>query len=83
MLPGRTHPTMNSSGSGGYILHVIKVCVCLLSELIIALHARGSSYDDPTANSVIIPRSKKPKTDTEQILDSSEATPPSLRPSSP
>ncbi|KAJ3929551.1 MAG: Gcd10p-domain-containing protein [Lentinula lateritia] len=65
VLPGRTHPTMNSSGSGGYILHVIKV------------------YDDPTANSVIIPRSKKPKTDTEQILDSSEATPPSLRPSSP
>ncbi|KAJ3861782.1 Gcd10p-domain-containing protein [Lentinula novae-zelandiae] len=65
VLPGRTHPTMNSSGSGGYILHVIKV------------------YDDPTANSVIIPRSKKPKTDTEQTLDSSEATPPSLRPSSP
>ncbi|KAJ3812381.1 Gcd10p family-domain-containing protein [Lentinula lateritia] len=29
VLPGRTHPTMNSSGSGGYILHVIKVCVCL------------------------------------------------------
>ncbi|GAV98795.1 Gcd10p-domain-containing protein [Lentinula edodes] len=65
VLPGRTHPTMNSSGSGGYILHVIKV------------------YDDPTANSVIIPRSKKPKTDTEQTLDSSEATPPFLRPPSP
>ncbi|KIK70641.1 hypothetical protein GYMLUDRAFT_65858 [Collybiopsis luxurians FD-317 M1] len=25
VLPGRTHPTMNTSGSGGYILHVIKV----------------------------------------------------------
>ncbi|KAJ3837341.1 Gcd10p family-domain-containing protein [Lentinula raphanica] len=27
VLPGRTHPTMNTSGSGGYILHVIKVYV--------------------------------------------------------
>ncbi|KAJ3731995.1 Gcd10p family-domain-containing protein [Lentinula guzmanii] len=43
VLPGRTHPTMNTSGSGGYILHAIKV------------------YDDPTANSVIIPRSQKTK----------------------
>ncbi|KAG7099670.1 hypothetical protein E1B28_001495 [Marasmius oreades] len=25
ILPGRTHPTMNTSGSGGYLLHVIKV----------------------------------------------------------
>ncbi|KAJ4002289.1 Gcd10p family-domain-containing protein [Lentinula boryana] len=25
VLPGRTHPTMNTSGSGGYILHAIKV----------------------------------------------------------
>ncbi|KAI3622705.1 eukaryotic translation initiation factor 3 62 kda subunit [Moniliophthora roreri] len=25
VLPGRTHPTMNTSGSGGYILHVVKV----------------------------------------------------------
>ncbi|KAE9398517.1 Gcd10p-domain-containing protein [Gymnopus androsaceus JB14] len=27
VLPGRTHPTMNTSGSGGYILHAIRVCV--------------------------------------------------------
>ncbi|KAJ7361438.1 Gcd10p family-domain-containing protein [Mycena albidolilacea] len=25
VLPGRTHPTMNTSGSGGFILHAIKV----------------------------------------------------------
>ncbi|KAI1793101.1 Gcd10p-domain-containing protein [Ganoderma leucocontextum] len=25
VLPGRTHPTMNASGSGGFILHVIKI----------------------------------------------------------
>ncbi|KAG0700659.1 Gcd10p-domain-containing protein [Suillus ampliporus] len=25
VLPGRTHPTMNTSGSGGFLLHVIKV----------------------------------------------------------
>ncbi|KAJ7459153.1 Gcd10p family-domain-containing protein [Mycena galericulata] len=27
VLPGRTHPTMNTSGSGGFILHAIKVYV--------------------------------------------------------
>lgn len=27
ILPGRTHPTMNTSGSGGFILHAIKVYV--------------------------------------------------------
>ncbi|GLB35838.1 putative eukaryotic translation initiation factor 3 62 kDa subunit [Lyophyllum shimeji] len=25
ILPGRTHPTMNTSGSGGFILHAIKI----------------------------------------------------------
>lgn len=25
VLPGRTHPTMHTSGSGGFILHAIKV----------------------------------------------------------
>jgi tRNA (adenine-N(1)-)-methyltransferase non-catalytic subunit len=25
VLPGRTHPTMNTSGSGGFLLHAIKV----------------------------------------------------------
>ncbi|KAI0828876.1 Gcd10p-domain-containing protein [Trametes gibbosa] len=25
VLPGRTHPTMNASGSGGFIFHVIKI----------------------------------------------------------
>jgi len=25
VLPGRTHPTMNTSGTGGFILHAIKV----------------------------------------------------------
>ncbi|KAJ6621065.1 Gcd10p family-domain-containing protein [Mycena sp. CBHHK59/15] len=27
VLPGRTHPTMNTSGSGGFILHAIKMYV--------------------------------------------------------
>lgn len=27
VLPGRTHPMMNASGSGGFILHVLKVYV--------------------------------------------------------
>ncbi|KAF5388511.1 hypothetical protein D9757_004710 [Collybiopsis confluens] len=49
VLPGRTHPTMNTPGSGGYILHVIKV------------------YDDPSANSVIIPRSQKAKVDCGEV----------------
>ncbi|KAG6889975.1 hypothetical protein C0995_012935 [Termitomyces sp. Mi166 len=25
VLPGRTHPTMNTSGSGGYLLHALKI----------------------------------------------------------
>ncbi|ORX84626.1 Gcd10p-domain-containing protein [Basidiobolus meristosporus CBS 931.73] len=28
VLPGRTHPTMNTSGSGGYLLNAIKVIDC-------------------------------------------------------
>jgi tRNA (adenine-N(1)-)-methyltransferase non-catalytic subunit len=27
VLPGRTHPMMNTSGSGGFLLHAIKMCV--------------------------------------------------------
>lgn len=28
VLPGRMHPTMSASGSGGFILHAIKVYAC-------------------------------------------------------
>ena len=37
VLPGRTHPMMNASGSGGFILHVIKMCVLPLVIRIIRL----------------------------------------------
>ncbi|KAG6330616.1 hypothetical protein ID866_8476 [Astraeus odoratus] len=30
VLPGRTHPTMNTSGSGGFLLHAVKVYVCTI-----------------------------------------------------
>ncbi|KAN0100372.1 Gcd10p family domain containing protein [Tylopilus felleus] len=33
VLPGRTHPTMNTSGSGGFLLHAIKVYDCSASRL--------------------------------------------------
>lgn len=32
VLPGRTHPTMNTSGTGGFILHAIKVYVFVVCE---------------------------------------------------
>ncbi|TFK77422.1 Gcd10p-domain-containing protein [Pluteus cervinus] len=41
VLPGRTHPLMNTSGSGGAILHAIKMCVVL-----------SFPYDDPEAEAV-------------------------------
>jgi len=31
VLPGRMHPMMNASGSGGFILHAIKVYGCSVS----------------------------------------------------
>ncbi|KAJ7170183.1 Gcd10p-domain-containing protein [Mycena filopes] len=31
VLPGRTHPTMNTSGTGGFILHAIKVYALIVS----------------------------------------------------
>lgn len=37
VLPGRTHPMMNASGSGGFILHVIKMCVRRLKLLLDSL----------------------------------------------
>ncbi|KAH7886059.1 Gcd10p-domain-containing protein [Phlebopus sp. FC_14] len=29
VLPGRTHPTMSTSGSGGFLLHATKMCVLI------------------------------------------------------
>ena len=37
VLPGRTHPMMNASGSGGFILHVIKMYVRRLKLLLDSL----------------------------------------------
>lgn len=34
VLPGRTHPTMNTSGTGGFILHTIKVYVIAGSPIL-------------------------------------------------
>lgn len=34
VLPGRTHPTMTTSGTGGYILHAIKVYVHISTAMV-------------------------------------------------
>ncbi|KAI6047888.1 Gcd10p family-domain-containing protein [Pisolithus marmoratus] len=34
VLPGRTHPTMNTSGSGGFLLHAIKVYVANIPSVV-------------------------------------------------
>ncbi|KAH9923664.1 Gcd10p-domain-containing protein [Fomitopsis serialis] len=60
VLPGRTHPLMNMSGSGGFILHTIKMYI--YPPIIIALlHSYRLSYDDPTAQSVVVHRQKAKK----------------------
>lgn len=54
VLPGRMHPTMNASGSGGFILHAIKVYACLASQAMLRLmwNLGSISYDDPNATAV-------------------------------
>jgi len=50
VLPGRTHPMMTSSGSGGYLLHAIRI------------------YDNPGAQSAMVPRrNKKKRTDVPEV----------------
>ncbi|KZT08696.1 Gcd10p-domain-containing protein [Laetiporus sulphureus 93-53] len=46
VLPGRTHPLMNMSGSGGFILHTTKMRVI------------PYFYDDPAASSIVAHRHK-------------------------
>ncbi|KAF8167364.1 Gcd10p family-domain-containing protein [Crassisporium funariophilum] len=82
VLPGRTHPMMAMSGSGGFILHAIKMCVfydCLsVSSLVTCFRLR---YDDPTASHALMQRRQKrpqPKSEvTEFVIDlpSSESEP--------
>lgn len=58
VLPGRTHPMMNMSGSGGFILHTIRMYAPL--RTLVPPHSRVSSrYDDPTAQSIVAHRQKK------------------------
>ncbi|KAF9270671.1 Gcd10p-domain-containing protein [Marasmius fiardii PR-910] len=67
ILPGRTHPTMNTSGSGGYLLHVVRVYVLSLFFANLTFSYRSvlesKRHDDQTATSVAShrQRSKKPK----------------------
>ncbi|KAJ7751187.1 Gcd10p family-domain-containing protein [Mycena maculata] len=57
VLPGRTHPTMNTSGSGGFILHAIKVYVSrLCGSTRVDL---GVRYNDENANAITSHRRPK------------------------
>ncbi|KAF9650278.1 Gcd10p-domain-containing protein [Thelephora ganbajun] len=42
VLPGRTHPTMNMSGSGGYILHAFKMY--LIHSALVFFHFRSDVF---------------------------------------
>lgn len=61
VLPGRTHPTMVTSGSGGFILHAIRMCVLLETFIRHQFIVQCCRYDDPSASSVMLHRRQKPK----------------------
>lgn len=61
VLPGRTHPLMNMSGSGGFLLHTIKVYVIVSLRIVLHLTWLHTSYDDPSASSVMAHRYKAKK----------------------
>ncbi|KAL0581062.1 tRNA (adenine(58)-N(1))-methyltransferase non-catalytic subunit trm6 [Marasmius crinis-equi] len=78
VLPGRTHPMMNTSGSGGYILHVIKVygTYCDIRRILLLIHFLPR-HDDQSATSVASHRQrpKKPKTQGTSENPSNSSTP--------
>ena len=63
VLPGRTHPTMVTSGSGGFLLHATKMYVLFHRPWPCRSYLFGDRYDDPRAQAVTSHRSKKRKTD--------------------
>lgn len=80
VLPGRTHPTMNTSGSGGFILNTYKVYVtafhvCLADQRPCSRHQFCNSYDDPSASSVLAHRHKAKKTRTEAVSEDTTPVP--------
>lgn len=60
VLPGRTHPNMVMSGSGGYLLHAIKMLVLFPSCFLHSLMSCGS-FDNPEASYTQIQRRNKAK----------------------
>ncbi|KAJ6575420.1 Gcd10p family-domain-containing protein [Mycena capillaripes] len=58
VLPGRTHPTMNTSGTGGFILHAIKVYVPSVCNS--ARVDPNVRYNDESANAITSHRRPKP-----------------------
>ncbi|KAJ6520121.1 Gcd10p-domain-containing protein [Mycena sanguinolenta] len=63
ILPGRTHPTMSTSGTGGFILHAIKVYVPCVKERF-RVESRMLRYNDETANAITSHRRQKPNAST-------------------
>ncbi|KAJ7109913.1 Gcd10p family-domain-containing protein [Mycena epipterygia] len=60
VLPGRTHPTMNTSGSGGFLLHAIKVYVLCLYKT--ARRNSSTRFNDENANAITSHRRPKAST---------------------
>lgn len=74
VLPGRTHPTMVMSGSGGFILHAIKVYVSRELQRFLRIN-QYIRYDDPSASGVATHRRSRPKkanTEVEEATVTSE-----------
>jgi hypothetical protein len=53
VLPGRTHPLMSMSGSGGYLLQAFYVYVLRLIVEAKLFFEQVSRYNDPSASSII------------------------------
>lgn len=79
VLPGRTHPTMVTSGSGGFLLHATKMYAAYHLRWCMGLTALVS-YDDPKAQSVTSHRPKKRKTDASAGVTPAETRAPSKEP---
>ncbi|KAI0072222.1 Gcd10p-domain-containing protein [Panus rudis PR-1116 ss-1] len=82
ILPGRTHPLMNASGSGGFILHTIKVyddpTASSVKSHRVAKKARTDQSASVSRNASAAPEQSQPqpeKPQTEQSSSSSTTQP--------
>ncbi|KAK9711983.1 tRNA (adenine(58)-N(1))-methyltransferase non-catalytic subunit trm6 [Basidiobolus ranarum] len=74
VLPGRTHPTMNTSGSGGYLLNTIRVIDCP-AEPMNANRRRGTRKLNKAANATNnTPADEEPSQPMEAESDSAKRT---------